>query len=551
MKKLLAAALVLLAASAASAQTLGKVFPEDKTVDTDTPPVDTPPAANTPNTPQTPPSSVAPENRGSGDVSSTSNDKPPSDAPPSPPAATLRAQPSLATQVRDAYPADFINRIMPGGFKILLHGYFRAPLRLTFADRGPAAAMMNEAQYNIRNPWLVDDDYFRSGFAYTRIQEQDWGEIYLGVGNKWLEGEVVFMGSLYSDWAQPLIANQFGLAQGYLTFHWDKDLPKVRFRLQLRGGAFWDRFGYLEKYDTYLFARTHQMGGQIRGEWSTSRLSVWLVQGVGAHLDDIASNEGLTLLNYVHLGMRWKRLFEAGLYYLNQLEQDQRQLKEIKDANSGIYGVDARLNTMRLGRFYLGGSIVTADQGKYLAPAVEVMHAYGGNGLYQNYFGTVSSDNGTGRLYNVAFEHRYSVADVLRAWSPERLHALHGGDIQLHWFGVATYVLSKQADTDPTINRNGRTYFKWGAELVYAALSWMSVSLRYDRVTLDSNDDANSFRILTPRISLRTHWLVDGEIYLQYSRYWYGARVQLRSGQVPLETQPDTDVFKIQAQLSF
>jgi len=463
----------------------------------------------------------------------------------------LEAAPSPTGKVRDAYPQDLINRYIPGGFGILLHGYFRAPLRLTFADRGPAAAMMNEAQYNIRNPWLVDDDYFRSGFAYTRLQEQDWAEIYLGVGNKWLTGEVVFMGSLFSDWAKPLISSQFGIAQGYLTFHWNKDFANVRFRMQLRGGAFWDRFGYLEKYDTYLFGRTHQMGGQARAVWSTSRVSVWLVQGVGAHLDDIEANQGLTLLDYVHAGVRYKRLLQIGAYYLNQLEQDHRQLKDIKDANANTYGVDARLDSARLGHFYLGGSIVTVDQGTYLAPALEQMHAYGGRGLTENYLGTDHSENGTGRLYNLAFEHRYSLAELLLSAGPTRLHSLRGGDLQLHWFGVATYVLSKQADTDPTINKNGRTYFKWGAELVYKAVSWLAISLRYDRVTLDSNDDANGFRILTPRISLRTHWLVDGEIYLQYSRYFYGARVQLRPGQVPLETSPDTDVFKIQAQLSF
>jgi hypothetical protein len=50
---------------------------------------------------------------------------------------------------------------------------------------------------------------------------------------------------------------------------------------------------------------------------------------------------------------------------------------------------------------------------------------------------------------------------------------------------------------------------------------------------------------------LRTHWIADGEIFLQWSFYSYGARVQLRPGQVALETQPDSNAFKIQAQLVF
>jgi len=57
--------------------------------------------------------------------------------------------------------------------------------------------------------------------------------------------------------------------------------------------------------------------------------------------------------------------------------------------------------------------------------------------------------------------------------------------------------------------------------------------------------------VITPRISLRTHWIADGEIFLQWSFYSYGARVQLRPGQVALETQPDSNAFKIQAQLVF
>ena len=474
----------------------------------------------------------------------------PQDTTPPAPGAAGQPTPTLATKIGKSFPEELINSYIPWGFKILLHGYLRAPLRLTFADRG-ASKKPGESQYNIRTPFLVDDDYFRSGFGYTRLQEQDWAEIYLGVGNKWLTGEVAFMGSLYSDWAVPLISNQFGIAQGWLTFHWDKTFKKLVFRLRVRGGAFWDRFGYLEDYDTYLFGRTHQLGAQARAEWETGRWNIFLLNGVGAHLEDIASNQGLTLLNYVSAGVQWQHRLEIAAYFLDQTEQDQRQLKDITDANARVYGLDARLNTPRFGNFYVGGSILTADASTFLSPALEILHAYGGRGLSENYFGTDSSENGTGRLYSVAFQHRYSLSQLLRSAAPQLVHGLRGGDLSLKWFGLATYVLSKQSSNDPLINKNGKTLFKWGAEVAWSALSWLGISLRYDRVTLDSNDDANSFRILTPRITIRTHWLVDGELYLQYSHYWYGDRIQLRPGQVPLETKPDSDVLKIQAQFSF
>ena len=41
---------------------------------------------------------------------------------------------------------------------------------------------------------------------------------------------------------------------------------------------------------------------------------------------------------------------------------------------------------------------------------------------------------------------------------------------------------------------------------------------------------------------------VDTQIFFQYSHYWYGDKVALRAGQVPLETMPDANVFKLQAQ---
>ena len=145
-------------------------------------------------------------------------------------------------------------------------GYFRAPLRLSFRSRGDNG-VDGGSGYNIHTPWLVDDDYFRSGFLYTRLQESDWSELYFKVGNKYLTGEVALMGSLYSDWARPLIDRQWGIAQAYLTFRWQSLGPRLNFRMHVRAGSFWDRFGWLENYDTYLFGRTHQMGGQVRLEF--------------------------------------------------------------------------------------------------------------------------------------------------------------------------------------------------------------------------------------------------------------------------------------------
>jgi hypothetical protein len=100
---------------------------------------------------------------------------------------------------------------------------------------------------------------------------------------------------------------------------------------------------------------------------------------------------------------------------------------------------------------------------------------------------------------------------------------------------------------DPLKNRDRRLYIKWGVEPSYLVLPKLRVSTRFDRVILDEYDSQNSFRVFSPKLAFPLdNW---GEIFMQYSHYWYGDRVQLRPGQVPLETEPDTDVFKLQAQV--
>ena len=47
--------------------------------------------------------------------------------------------------------------------KLEVHGYARMPL----------------STQGTREPYLVDNDYYLSGFAYTRLYEPDWSELFL------------------------------------------------------------------------------------------------------------------------------------------------------------------------------------------------------------------------------------------------------------------------------------------------------------------------------------------------------------------------------------
>ena len=124
-------------------------------------------------------------------------------------------------------------------------------------------------------------------------------------------------------------------------------------------------------------------------------------------------------------------------------------------------------------------------------------------------------------------------------------------DVTACLFGVYSFIQSKQQSADPLVNRDDRKAFKWGADAGYRITEWMSASLRYDRVVLDVDDSANSFRILSPRLAFFTSFLTREMLYIQYSRYLYNERIRLRTGQQNLETMPDDHVLKIQAQMTF
>ncbi len=129
------------------------------------------------------------------------------------------------------------------GVKLELHGYARMPLTTT----------------GTREPYLVDNDYYLSGFAYTRLYEPDWAELHFSASKGDYKVEFGMFASLYSDYAQADISDQLGIAQASVTANNFLDVP----HLSVQVGVFWDRYGYIEPYDTYLFGRTHQGGAKV------------------------------------------------------------------------------------------------------------------------------------------------------------------------------------------------------------------------------------------------------------------------------------------------
>jgi hypothetical protein len=432
---------------------------------------------------------------------------------PPPKAAQTAAVESISSRdsvaVTAAAPADGPG-VTVKDVKFELHGYARMPL----------------AAQGKREPYLVDNDYFLSGFAYTRLYEADWSELFFSARRGNYKAEFGLFASLYSDYASTRLENQFGIAQASVSA--DKFLDNDALSVQL--GVFWDRFGYIQPYDTYIFGRTHQggvkVGYKLPGDGKVQA-------GIGIHQAQLQQNLGMTPVAHVAAGYPIREDLQLGGYFVRTWTRDQRQLSPIKDGTMYVAGLDAKYQLPGdRGSAYLAFSYYDMTRVLYLAPALEVMHSTGGRGLTENFLGTDASEDGTGKMYTLAADAPIKITDKIGARA----------------FGMATWVRSAQVDEmDPLQNRDRRLYLKWGVEPSYRILPKLVGSLRYDRVILDMYDRDNSFRVLSPRLTFPLDtW---GELFVMYSHYSYGDKVHLRPGQVPLETEPDTDVFKLQAQV--
>ncbi|HSD90231.1 MAG TPA: hypothetical protein VLB44_22030 [Kofleriaceae bacterium] len=397
-----------------------------------------------------------------------------------------------------------------GDVRFELHGYARMPL---------------SAQSTPREPYLVDNDYYLSGFAYTRLYEPDWSELFFSAKHGDYKAEFGLFASLYSDYATARLENQLGVAQASVSAkHFAGVDP-----LSVQVGVFWDRFGYIEPYDTYIYGRTHQGGAKLAYDLpGGGRVQT----GIGIHQAQLQQNLGLTPVAHI-AGAYPIGPIEVGAYTLRTWTRDKRQLSPIQDGTMWVAGIDARYKMPdNRGSAYLAFGYYNMDHVLYLAPALEVMHSTGGRGLTENFLGLDSSEDGSGHMYTLAADVKTNITD----------------QIGLRAFGMSTWVRSPQVDEmDPQINRDRRLYLKWGLDPSYQVIEKVRLSARYDRVILDVYDSENSFRVLSPRITFPLDtW---GELFFMYSHYWYGDKVRLRPGQVPLETMPDSNVFKLQAQV--
>ncbi|HEX3772365.1 MAG TPA: hypothetical protein VHV30_15920, partial [Polyangiaceae bacterium] len=404
------------------------------------------------------------------------------DALPAPaPAAAASATPDTlppptAGTAADLEPANLTGTPNPSAlgasptddFRFSTHGYFRAPLRVGVGDRpactgtqkagtaimGVPCAGPGQSTTNLHSPFLPDDQYL--DWKYTRQWEQDWTEVFLNYGNKYVVGTVGFQAYNFTDAGFNDTSAQLGIAQGYVTVTPDLGVPGLR--LAWKVGSFWEKFGQAGKYDaghydTYLFGRTHQIGESLNVEKDLGDFTLRVTQGIGTKLEQVAAGTapgvgapGFTLLNHIHGGVSYKKIVDFNLHYLASWAQDARVTPTTPDGKITVAGGEVRVTGGLAGELYAGYSHVAAVDAGAVGPAIEVIHSLGGgghqtgNGLIDNYFGPctncAAADVGTGSVDTVEVAYDYSFGLLYRKLKDPRVSFWGDGpDVTLSVFG--------------------------------------------------------------------------------------------------------------------
>ena len=439
--------------------------------------------------------------------------------------AAPEALPLQTTYAEDGGPAN--------GWSFGFHGYVRMPVRWVDSPTGE------------RGPYLVDDHYTESGFAYLPVNETEWAELALSAEKGRTRVVAGLFAAEFSDWAEQPSKGHSTPATVFAEHTWETAPVVVR----LRAGMFWERMGYLDAYDTYVFGRTHVGGASLH----VDVLDVAYVRGgFGAHAR--TQVRGFSPVTWAVVGgdLGW---VDLGLYYVHTAtDDDDDQFDDsFQNGELSVLGAELKLAVPYVGKLHGAFAFYDAQKTEFIGESVELLHSAGGNNLRQNFLGNL--ENGTGEIQVTAFDLTWQPKRTVAAFAPDAAAHLAGLDVRL--FGMSAHVATPHERKEPSDEfKNDRVYFKWGGELVYRAvplgLSEPFVALRYDRVLMDADHESVAFRVLTPRVGVTP---TDGfDVFLAYSNYAYGDNLKPRRdvlNRVGEDTRPDEHVVKLQAEASW
>jgi hypothetical protein len=526
------------------------------------------------------------------------DDEPTSEPPPvlptAPPPAPPTAQPPQPPPATAVEPAP-----VPGPWHVDVNGYFRAPMALGISSRPGPDGGQDPTTGKLTGPpstqvsygpnRTVDSNYY--SFAYTRLQEQDWAEVFIHARKKHVDAAVGWMGY----WFQSVGFRNYDAAWApglaYVALDTDFGEGDLKQNLAFTAGAFWPSFGYFEKYDTYTLGRFRQLGAQLKLTAPLSPdVTVIPVLGFGTGRDGTfnpgappfyGAKTAIDLLAYANVKVTYAKMLDVGLHIntswttdpnlATQSTPDPKSFAAVQAAHLSVAGAEANLRLPYVGHLWISPSFISVRNGWALNNAgTEVMHSLSGAGVATNYLAwhnQTDNSTGSGSMINFGFLYENTLSGI-QGKAPGNVP-----ELTLSIFGLladASLNLPDGSNVKPAGSDALQTsikQFKYGADVTFQYLTWLAFMLRYDGVNYDLDHPGYVFLSVTPRVIVSSHFLSSERIYLQYSRYKYGDNMTL-AGQWPWVAPlvagsdvlqagpysgmtPDVNVVKLQADIAF
>jgi hypothetical protein len=498
-----------------------------------------------------------------------------------PPAAQPPAPPPPAATTSAVKPA-----AEPETWHAGVSGYFRAPMALGISSRPSPDNMTgpSSTQVSYGPNRTFDANYY--SFAYTRLQEQDWAEVFVHAKKNHVDAAVGWMGYWFQSVGFRNYDASWAPGLAYITLDTDFKAGDLNPNIAFTAGAWWPSFGYFEKYDTYTLGRFRQLGGQLKLTVPlTPDLTPVVTAGFGTNRDGTfnsgappfyGATVGLDLMTWVNAQLIYKKYADVSVHYSTEWTADPnlwpssmpdpKSYGPASAAHLTVLGAHASVHAPVFGRLWISPSIISVRNGWALGAAgTEVMHSLGGLGVATNYLGWTGSSSdstGTGSMFNLGFLYENTLSNLLGKPAGDL------PELTMSVFGLlADASMDLPMGSMIAMSQSTIKQFKYGADATYQPLTWLGLMLRWDEINYNLGYPAYVFAAITTRAIISSHFLSSERIYIQYSRYIYGDRMVL-AGNWPWgqslvagssvlqegpysQQKPDTSVVKLQAEIAF
>jgi hypothetical protein len=443
-----------------------------------------------------------------------------------------------------------------------LRGFFRAPARVGI---GPRAGTDDGNQLH-SPPRMVG--FTSDEWSYIGVAPAPTAQIQLTVQNKRVEGTVIIAANTFYDAGYPHLDQTGGFSQAYVTLK-APALFGTKGGLAWTVGAFSERFGVAGPnqesagyYGTYLFGRTHVAGEALVLDYDlTDTLELVVEHGVGAKIEPVPfiplngstqparapflPDQGLTpqgsnFLHHAHAGLLANRWLRVQGHFLHSWSPNDNLYpppqEKAEDASLMVYGGEVHVDHPIAGNGYLGYSRADASDIMPLTDALQVIHSSTGYVFKENYFGYQplqydiegpndevvgpgSSFDDTGTVDTVLFQYIFRLAPILGKKRAEL-------DLSFAAFGMYNHISAPKIVLGDKIvpkYQFEQDRFKFGGEVQWGPLRWLSAGLRVDRVMPDGANAEAAYSALSPRLIFHSNWLSREYVIVNYTRYFFGS----------------------------